>query len=114
MLTSKERAELKGIAQTIDAILQVGKSGIGEPLVKQVDDALQAREMIKLSVLETAPEEPKETAAALAAETRSEVVQVIGRKIVLYRRRREDPLLLTGKKPAEKEKSRGPKPRQRT
>lgn len=114
MLTSKERAELKGIAQTIDAILQVGKSGIGEPLVKQVDDALQAREMIKLSVLETAPEEPKETAAALAAETRSEVVQVIGRKIVLYRRRREDPLLLTGKKPAEKEKNRGQKPRQRT
>lgn len=91
MLTSKQRAKLKGIASTTETILQVGKGGVGEPLVKQIDDALTARELIKLHLLETAPEEPKETAQALSEATGSEVVQVIGRRIVLYRKNPKKP-----------------------
>ncbi len=84
-LTSKQRAQLKGLANGIDTILIVGKDGIGENLVRQADDALEARELIKGRVLETAPVSPREAAAALAPLTRSEVVQVIGTKFVLYR-----------------------------
>ncbi|MCI8652361.1 MAG: YhbY family RNA-binding protein [Angelakisella sp.] len=94
MLTSKQRAKLKGIASTTETILQVGKGGIGEPLVKQVDDALTARELIKLRVLETAPEEPSVLAQELAEATGSEVVQVIGRRLVLYRKNPKKPVLL--------------------
>jgi RNA-binding protein len=94
LLTSKQRAKLKGIASTTETILQVGKGGIGEPLVKQVDDALTARELIKLRVLETAPEEPSVLAQELAEATGSEVVQVIGRRLVLYRKNPKKPVLL--------------------
>lgn len=86
MLTSKQRAQLRGLANPLEAILQVGKGGIGDALIKQVDDALTARELIKLSVLETSPEPAREIAQALADATKSEVVQVIGLKLVLYRR----------------------------
>lgn len=92
-MTSKQRAALRGLSNGMDAILQVGKGGIGEQLVKQVDDALEARELIKLSVLETAPEEPREIAEFLAGATRSEVVQVIGRKLVLYRQNKKKPMI---------------------
>lgn len=91
MLTSKQRAKLKAIASNTETILQVGKGGVGEQLVKQVDDALTARELIKLHLLETAPEEPRETAEALSEATGSEVVQVIGRRIVLYRKNPKKP-----------------------
>ena len=85
-LTSKQRAQLRGLANTIDTIIHIGKDGIGENLVKQTDDALEARELIKGRVLENNIEYDARTAAeALAKATRSEVVQVIGRKIVLYR-----------------------------
>ncbi len=84
-LTSKQRAQLKGLANGIDTILIVGKDGIGEYLVRQADDALEARELIKGRVLETAPVSPREAAEALAPLTRSEVVQVIGTKFILYR-----------------------------
>lgn len=95
MLNSKDRAKLKGIASTTETILQVGKGGIGEALIKQVDDALTARELVKLHALETAPQDPKELAALLAEATGSQVVQVIGRKLVLYRRNPKKPVLLT-------------------
>lgn len=91
MLTSKQRAKLKSIASTTETILQIGKGGIGEQLVKQADDALTARELIKLHLLETAPEDPRETAETLAGATGSEVVQVIGRRIVLYRKNPKKP-----------------------
>lgn len=91
MLTSKQRAKLKAIASTTETILQVGKGGVGEQLVKQVDDALTARELVKLHLLETAPEGPKETAQALSGATGSEVVQVIGRRVVLYRKNPKKP-----------------------
>jgi RNA-binding protein len=84
-LTSKQRAQLRGLANNIDTILIVGKDGIGENLVKQANDALEARELIKGRVLETSMLSPKEAAAQLAPLTRSEVVQVIGTKFVLYR-----------------------------
>ena len=85
-LTSKQRAQLRGLANTIDTIVQVGKDGIGENLIKQVDDALEARELIKGRVLDNNIEYDARLAAQeLAAATRSEVVQVIGTKFVLYR-----------------------------
>lgn len=84
-LTSKQRAQLRGLANNIDTILIVGKDGIGENLVKQANDALEARELIKGRVLETAMLTPREAAEQLAPLTRSEVVQVIGTKFVLYR-----------------------------
>ena len=94
MLTSKQRARLKSIAASTETILQIGKGGVGEQLVKQVDDALTARELVKLRALETAPEEPGTLAQALADATRSEVVQVIGRRMVLYRRNAKKPVIV--------------------
>ncbi len=85
MLTSKQRATLRAMANTETAIMQIGKGGVGENLVKTVSDALEARELIKLSVLETCMSTPKETASELAQATDSEVVGVVGRKIILYR-----------------------------
>ena len=85
-LTSKQRAQLRGLANTMDTILHIGKDGIGENLVKQADDALEARELIKGKVLENNIEYDARLAAQeLAKATRSEVVQVIGTKFVLYR-----------------------------
>ena len=84
-LTSKQRAQLRGIASTEDTIIMVGKDGIGENLVQQVDDALEARELIKGKVLENSLLTAREAAEELAPKTRSEVVQVIGSKFVLYR-----------------------------
>ena len=79
-MDSKTRAKLRSLANPIEAILQVGKNGLGDALQKQVDDALTAREMIKLTVLETCPETPREMAAVLAAATGAEVVQAAGRE----------------------------------
>ena len=84
-LTSKQRAQLRGLANTIDTILIIGKDGIGENLVRQADGALEARELIKGRVLENSMLTPREAAEALAPLTRSDVVQVIGTKFVLYR-----------------------------
>ena len=79
------RAQLRGLANSIDTILHVGKDGIGDNLVKQADDALEARELIKGKVLENSMLTAREAAEDLAKATRSEVVQVIGTKFVLYR-----------------------------
>lgn len=84
-LTSKQRAQLRGLANSIDTILIVGKEGIGDNLVKQANDALEARELIKGKVLENSLLSPREAAEELAPLTRSEIVQVIGTKFVLYR-----------------------------
>nr|WP_325219463.1 ribosome assembly RNA-binding protein YhbY [uncultured Oscillibacter sp.] len=91
-LTSKQRAQLRGLANGIDTILQVGKDGIGENLIKQADDALEAREIIKGKVLDNNLDYDARTAAEeLARATRSEVVQVIGTKFVLYRETHSKP-----------------------
>ena len=84
-LTSKQRAQLRGLANGIDTIVHIGKDGIGDNLVKQASDALEARELIKCRVLENALLSSREAAEALGRATRSEVVQVIGTKFVLYR-----------------------------
>lgn len=84
-LTSKQRAQLRGLANGIDTIVHIGKDGLGENLIKQADDALEARELIKCRVLENSEYTAREGAEALARETRSEVVQVIGTKFILYR-----------------------------
>ena len=85
MLTSKQRAQLRGLANPIDTILQVGKGGIGPTLLTQADDALTARELIKGRVLPACELSSREAAEQIAAQTRSEVVQVIGTRFVLYR-----------------------------
>ena len=84
-LTSKQRAQLRGLANSIDTILHVGKDGLGDNLVKQADDALEARELIKGRVLENSLLTAREAAEELAVAARCEVVQVIGSKFVLYR-----------------------------
>lgn len=90
MLTGKQRANLRKLANSLDTILQIGKGNIEQPLIKQVDDALTAREMIKIRVLtETSALSPREAADVLSSETNSEVIQVIGSRIVLYRRNPE-------------------------
>lgn len=85
-MTSKERAALRSQANSLDALFQVGKGGISDTLIKQTDDALEARELIKLKVLrETCPLGAKEAANEIAAATSSEVVAVIGGVMILYR-----------------------------
>lgn len=89
-MTSKQRAYLKGLAMTMDPILQLGKSGISPENTSSVEEALEARELIKISVLQNCVYDPKEMAQVLAERTQSEVVQVIGKKIVLYKQGKGD------------------------
>ena len=90
-MTSKQRAYLKGLAMTMDPIINIGKSGVTPELVASVDEAITKRELIKLSVLKNCMEDPKELAETVAGRTKSHVVQVIGKKIVLYRRNSKKP-----------------------
>ncbi len=98
MLTSKQRAQLRGLANSIDTILQIGKTGVGEQLIKQVDDALEARELIKLRVLETSPQSVREAADEVAQAVSADVVQVIGSRFVLYRESKEHKTIVLVKK----------------
>ena len=84
-MTSKQRAHLKSLAGTMSPIFQIGKGGVSPEMTEAVSEALEARELIKISVLKNCFEEPKDLANTLAGRTKSEVVQVIGRKIILYR-----------------------------
>lgn len=93
MLTSKQRAVLRGMANSMDMIFQVGKGGISDTLVAQTDDALRARELIKLRVLENSGYTAREAAEQLAEQTGSDVVQVIGSRFVLYRRNPKKPVI---------------------
>ncbi len=85
MLNSRQRAQLRGLANSLDTILQIGKGGISEQTIKQIDEALEARELIKLRTLETAPLSSREAADTIAEKISADVVQVIGSRIVLYR-----------------------------
>lgn len=84
-MTSKQRAYLKGLTMTMDPILQLGKGGLTPENTAAVDEALAARELIKISVLQNCLDDPRQMAEVLAERTRSQIVQVIGKKIVLYR-----------------------------
>ena len=88
--TSKQRAYLKSLAMDMPAVLYVGKGGVTPELVSNVREALEARELIKLSVEKSSDEDIQEIAQTLAERTRSEVVQTIGRKIVLYKETKDD------------------------
>lgn len=107
-MTSKERAALRAQANALEALFQAGKGGVNDALIAQTDDALRARELIKLKVLlETTPEPPKAIAQKLAGATGAEIVQVIGGSIVLYRyspalhepAKKEQPKSGTGNRP---------------
>lgn len=84
-MTTKQRAYLKSLAMTMDPIFQAGKNSITPEFIKAVSEALEARELIKISVLKNCADDPKELSLILAERTRSQVVQVIGKKIVLYK-----------------------------
>ena len=84
-MTTKQRAYLKGLAMSIDPIYQIGKSSLTPEITQGVAEALEARELIKISVLKNCMDDPKEMAQMLAERTHSTVVQVIGKKIVLYK-----------------------------
>ena len=90
MLNSRQRAQLRGLANTMETIFQVGKGGINEQLIKQVADALEARELIKLRVLETSPVTSREAADFIAEKVNADVVQVIGYRFVLYKESKEN------------------------
>ena len=84
-LTGKQRAQLRALANTLEPVVHIGKDGIGDNLVKQANDALEARELIKCRVLENCELTAREACDELSRLTRSEQVQVIGTKFVLYR-----------------------------
>lgn len=89
MLSSKQRSYLRGISNKEKAIMQIGKNQVTPEVVASIDECLEKRELIKLSVLENCEDEPKVVAEQLSGRTRSEVVSVIGRKIILYRESKE-------------------------
>lgn len=86
MFTSKQRSKARSIAQTIQPVTQIGKGGISDNLITSLSDALEARELIKISVLNNIDEDAKTLAVSLAEQLNAEVVEVIGKKIVLYRK----------------------------
>lgn len=88
-MTTKQRAYLKGLAMNLDPVFQIGKGGLTKEYFGSVEEALEARELIKISVLKNCMEDPKELAFTIAGHTDAEVVQVIGKKIVLYREARQ-------------------------
>lgn len=90
-LTSKQRAQLKGLAMTQDTIIQIGKGGIGENTVIEVNNALAARELVKGRVLENSLLSAREAAEKLASLCSAEVVQTIGSKFVLFKRNIKEP-----------------------
>ena len=89
-MTSKQRAYLRGQANSIDSIFQIGKTGLSENLLTQLSDALEARELIKISVLETAPDTAKNLAIEISNSIETEVIQVIGNRITLFRQKKKD------------------------
>ena len=89
-MTTKQRAYLKGLAMTMDPILQIGKSSLTPEVTQAVNDALEARELIKIHVLKNCADDGKDLAVVLAERTHSQVVQVIGKMIVLYKPAKEE------------------------
>ncbi|MDD2363051.1 MAG: YhbY family RNA-binding protein [Oscillospiraceae bacterium] len=91
MLTSKQRAFLRAEANGMDPILHIGKGEISPAIIKQADDALTARELFKGKTLETCVLTPREVAETIAAQVNAQIVQVIGRSFVLYKRNEKEP-----------------------
>ena len=97
MITSKQRAYLRSLANDLPAIMQIGKGGLNENQLKTFSDALEARELIKLHVLDNSGESPKEVLAALCEALDAEAVAVTGKKIVLYRASEKNPVIVLPK-----------------
>lgn len=91
MLTGKQKRYLRSKAMTMDALYQIGKEGLGDNFTKQINDALEARELIKIKILKNSAEEAEDAGANLAEELGAELVQTIGRCIVLYRKSKNKP-----------------------
>lgn len=98
MLNSKQRAYLRGLSNKIDPIFQIGKGGVSPELIEALDEALEARELIKCTVLNNCMEDIKYIASAISERTKSDVVQVIGKKVVIYRQSKEKPVIELPKK----------------
>lgn len=94
MITSKQRAYLRGLGNTMEPIFLIGKGGITESMVADIDAALEARELIKLKVLNNSLEEPREAAQFIAGQLDADIVQVIGGKFILYRPSKEKPQIV--------------------
>jgi len=90
MINGKQRSYLRGLANNVPPIFQVGKGGVSDNMIKQFDDALEARELIKASVLKNSTEETRNICEEIARRTNSEIVQVIGSKFVLYKESKEN------------------------
>lgn len=89
-MNSRQRAYLKGLAMTMDPLFNVGKASLTPEITNAVSEALEARELVKVAVLKNCADDPKEIGIIMAERTRSELVQVIGKKIVLYRPAKEE------------------------
>lgn len=87
--TAKQRAKLRSLSNRLETILQTGKNGLSDPFIKTVDDALEARELIKIKVLENCPQLPREMAYILAEKVGAEVVSTVGSRFVLFRQARD-------------------------
>lgn len=95
-LTSKQRAYLRSLAQKIEPIFQLGKNGLTPEVTEAINEALEKRELIKISVLQNCLEDPKDMAERLAERTHSIVVQVIGKKIILFKINKKNPKITLG------------------
>ncbi len=93
-ITSKQRAYLKSLANGIDPIIQVGKASLTPEFTASVNDAFNTRELLKIAVLKNCADDPKELAQMIAERTHSNVVQVIGKKIILYKPDKKDPKIV--------------------
>ena len=97
MITTKQRAYLRGLANSTEVVLQIGKGGITDQTIKQLNDVLEARELVKIQCLETSFISPREAAQQTAEICRADIVQVIGTKYILYRPRKKDPKIVLKK-----------------
>jgi RNA-binding protein len=94
MLTSKQRAYLKGLAHNLEPIFLIGKSGVTDTMIKEIDITLEKRELIKLKILNNSLEDPREASNQIAEQIGAEVVQVIGGKFIIYRPSKENPQIV--------------------
>lgn len=94
MITGKQRSYLRALANSVDPIFQIGKGGINDNMVKQFRDALEARELIKVTILKNSLEDVKETCNDIAQRIGAEVVQIIGNKFVLYKESKENKVIV--------------------
>lgn len=98
MLTGKEKRYLRSLANTIEPVVQVGKGGVNDSVLFSLNEALEARELVKVKVLKNCLDEVKDVAQELAAQGNAELVQVIGRNVLLYRPNAKKPLIQLPKK----------------